>query len=246
MKGKTAIITGAGRGIGRAVAVRLAKAGANVVINYLGNEKAAKETEDLCLKEGAGATVVRGDVSCEEDCIRIVKTAVETFGTVDILVNNAGITRDGLLLRMDEKDFESVTDTNLKGTFLMTKTVIRDMMKKRSGKIINVSSIVGIQGNTGQANYAAAKAGIIGFTKAAAREMAAKGININAVAPGFIETDMTAAMTDKAAETVTAAIPSGRLGKPEDVAETVAFLAGKESDYITGQIICVDGGLCMK
>ena len=191
MKGRTAIITGASRGIGRAAAVKLASMGADIVINYLGNSQAAEETEKLCIKAGASVLKIKGDVACFDDCMRIAEETVKRFGRIDILVNNAGITRDGLLMRMDEDAFEAVIDTNLKGSFFMTKAVSRQMLKQRYGKIINLASVVGIMGNAGQANYAASKAGVIGMTRSFAREVASKGITVNAVAPGFIATDMT-------------------------------------------------------
>lgn len=246
MSEKTAIVTGAARGIGRAAAVKLAVCGFNVVINYCGSEKAALKTEELCRQNGAETLVIKGDVSCEEDCAKIAAETMSRFGRIDVLVNNAGITRDGLLMRMEEKDFIAVTDTNLKGTFLMTKAVSRQMLKQRSGRIVNLASVVGIAGNAGQVNYSASKAGIIGLTKSFALEVAAKGITVNAVAPGFIKTDMTDAMTDAAKENVQGSIPLGRMGTPEDVADVIAFLAGDESRYVTGQTICVDGGMCMR
>ena len=224
MERKTAIITGAARGIGRATAIKLASAGFNIVVNYCGSEQAARE----------------------EDCARIAEETLARFGSIDVLVNNAGITRDGLLMRMEEKDFMAVIDTNLKGTFLMTKAVSRQMLKQRSGRIINLASVVGIAGNAGQVNYSASKAGIIGLTKSFALEVAAKGITVNAVAPGFIKTDMTDAMTDAAKENVQGSIPLRRMGTAEDVADVIAFLAGDESSYVTGQTICVDGGMCMR
>lgn len=245
MKGKTAIVTGASRGIGRAVALALAEEGANVVINYAGNEGAASETAALCQEHGVQTLVVRGDVASSEDCTRLVEEAVKTFGTVDILVNNAGITRDNVLMRMSDKEFDQVIATNLRGTYLMMKAVSRTMMKKRHGRIVNMASVVGLMGNAGQVNYAASKAGVIGMTKSFAREIAARGITVNAVAPGFIATDMTANLPEAAASAISASIPKGTLGSPEDVANAVKFLASDQSGYITGQVICVDGGMCM-
>lgn len=245
MKGKTAIVTGASRGIGRAVALALAEEGANVVINYAGNEGAASETAALCQEHGVQTLVVRGDVASSEDCTRLVEEAVKTFGTVDILVNNAGITRDNVLMRMSDKEFDQVIATNLRGTYLMMKAVSRTMMKKRYGRIVNMASVVGLMGNAGQVNYAASKAGVIGMTKSFAREIAARGITVNAVAPGFIATDMTANLPEAAASAISASIPKGTLGSPEDVANAVKFLASDQSGYITGQVICVDGGMCM-
>ena len=246
MERKTAIITGAARGIGRATAIKLASAGFNIVVNYCGSEQAARESEVLCKESGAETLVIRGDVAREEDCARIAEETLARFGSIDVLVNNAGITRDGLLMRMEEKDFMAVIDTNLKGTFLMTKAVSRQMLKQRSGRIINLASVVGIAGNAGQVNYSASKAGIIGLTKSFALEVAAKGITVNAVAPGFIKTDITDAMTDAAKENVQGSIPLRRMGTAEDVADVIAFLAGDESSYVTGQTICVDGGMCMR
>lgn len=245
MKGKTAIVTGASRGIGRAVALALAEEGANVVINYAGNEGAASEAAALCQEHGVQTLVVRGDVASSEDCTRLVEEAVKTFGTVDILVNNAGITRDNVLMRMSDEEFDQVIATNLRGTYLMMKAVSRTMMKKRYGRIVNMASVVGLMGNAGQVNYAASKAGVIGMTKSFAREIAARGITVNAVAPGFIATDMTANLPEAAASAISASIPKGTLGSPEDVANAVKFLASDQSGYITGQVICVDGGMCM-
>ncbi len=245
MQGKTAIVTGASRGIGRAVAAALAKQGANVVINYAGNEKAAEETKAICEGYGAQTLLIQGNVAKAEDCSRIVEETLNTFGTVDILVNNAGITRDNLLMRMSEEDFDQVIDTNLKGTYFMMKAVSRTMMKKRYGRIVNMASVVGLIGNSGQVNYAASKAGVIGMTKSFAREIAARGITVNAVAPGFIATDMTAALPSEAAEAISSSIPQGKMGTPEDVAEAVVFFASEQAGYITGQVLCVDGGMAM-
>ena len=242
---KTAFITGASRGIGRATALALAEAGADVVINYEGSQDKAMEVCDLCRKMGVRALAIQGSVASSADCERMVRETLETFGSIDILVNNAGITRDGLLPLMKEEDFQRVIDVNLKGTFLMMKAVSRPMMKKRHGRIINMASVTGIMGNAGQANYAASKAGIIGLTKSFAREVASRGITVNAVAPGFIDTDMTKAMPEKALAAAVAGIPAARAGSPEDVAAAVAFLADEAAGYITGQVICVDGGMCM-
>lgn len=242
---QTAIVTGGSRGIGRAVAVRLAKDGMNLVINYRGNSAAAEETERLCRELGAEVLLVQGDVSRAEDCEKLAAQAKEAFGRVDVLVNNAGITRDGLLARMTEEDFRAVLDVNLVGPWNMMKAVNRIMMKQRYGRIVNLSSVTGLMGNMGQTNYAAAKAGILGMTKSYAREVAGRGITVNAVAPGFIDTDMTEAMPEGAKDKIITGIPMGRTGKPEDVAETVAFLASEQAGYITGEVLRVDGGMAM-
>lgn len=242
---QTAIVTGGSRGIGRAVAVRLAKDGMNLVINYRGNSAAAEETERLCRKLGAEVLLVQGDVSRAEDCEKLAAQAKEAFGRVDVLVNNAGITRDGLLARMTEEDFRAVLDVNLVGPWNMMKAVNRIMMKQRYGRIVNLSSVTGLMGNMGQTNYAAAKAGILGMTKSYAREVASRGITVNAVAPGFIDTDMTEAMSEGAKDKIVTEIPMGRTGKPEDVAEAVAFLASEQAGYITGEVLRVDGGMAM-
>ena len=232
---QTAIVTGGSRGIGRAVAVRLAKDGMNLVINYRGNSAAAEETERMCRELGAEVLLVQGDVSRAEDCEKLAAQAKEAFGRVDVLVNNAGITRDGLLARMTEEDFRAVLDVNLVGPWNMIKAVNRIMMKQRYGRIVNLSSVTGLMGNMGQTNYAAAKAGILGMTKSYARE----------VAPGFIDTDMTEAMPEGAKDKIITGIPMGRTGKPEDVAEAVAFLASEQAGYITGEVLRVDGGMAM-
>lgn len=242
---QTAIVTGGSRGIGRAVAVRLAKDGMNLVINYRGNSAAAEETERICRELGAEVLLVQGDVSRAEDCEKLAAQAKEAFGRVDVLVNNAGITRDGLLARMTEEDFRAVLDVNLVGPWNMMKAVNRIMMKQRYGRIVNLSSVTGLMGNMGQTNYAAAKAGILGMTKSYAREVASRGITVNAVAPGFIDTDMTEAMPEGAKDKIVTGIPMGRTGKPEDVAEAVAFLASEQAGYITGEVLRVDGGMAM-
>ncbi|MBL6468486.1 MAG: 3-oxoacyl-[acyl-carrier-protein] reductase [Mogibacterium sp.] len=242
---QTAIVTGGSRGIGRAVAMRLAKDGMNLVINYRGNSAAAEETERLCRELGAEVLLVQGDVSRAEDCEKLAAQAKEAFGRVDVLVNNAGITRDGLLARMTEEDFRAVLDVNLVGPWNMMKAVNRIMMKQRYGRIVNLSSVTGLMGNMGQTNYAAAKAGIVGMTKSYAREVASRGITVNAVAPGFIDTDMTEAMPEGAKDKIITGIPMGRTGKPEDVAEAVAFLASEQAGYITGEVLRVDGGMAM-
>lgn len=243
MKNKTAIVTGASRGIGRAVAIALAEGGANVVINYAGNEAAARATAVLCEGYGVKTLLVQGDVANSEDCQKIVDETIEHFGSVEILVNNAGITRDNVLMRMTDEEFDAVIATNLRGSYSMMKAVSRPMMKKRYGRIVNMASVVGLMGNAGQVNYAASKAGVIGMTKSFAREIAARGITVNAVAPGFIATDMTAAMTDAAVEAVAGSIPMKKMGKPEDVAAVVKFLVSENAGYVTGQTVAVDGGM---
>ena len=243
--GKTAIVTGGGRGIGRAVCLELAKGGANVVLCYAGNESAANDTVAACEALGAKALAVRCNVADAGEVKALVDDAVKTFGRVDILVNNAGITRDGLLMMMKDEDFDAVINANLKGTFLCMKAVSRLMMRQRYGRIVNLSSVVGLRGNAGQVNYAASKAGVVGMTKSLAKELASRGVTVNAVAPGFIETDMTAAMTDAAKAATLASIPMQKLGAPEDVARAVAFLASDEAAYITGQVLAVDGGMAM-
>lgn len=245
LDGKVAIITGASRGIGKAIAISLAEAGAKVVINYVSNSGSAQEVVDTINAAGNMAISVKADVSYTKDAERLVQETMAAFGQVNILVNNAGITRDGLLLRMKEDDWDAVLNTNLKGVFNCTKAVLKIMLKQRSGKIVNISSVVGLMGNAGQANYAAAKAGILGFTKATAKEVASRGININAVAPGFISTEMTASISDEIKQNMLNAIPLGRLGNAEDVAEVVKFLVSSSADYVTGQTITVDGGLVM-
>ena len=241
----TAVVTGGARGIGRAIALRLASEGCDVVINYSGSEEAAKKTAAECEAMGVRAVTVKGSVASMEDCEAIVAKAKEEFGKIDILVNNAGITRDGFLMTMKEEDFEAVLDVNLMGAFRMMKAAARMMIRAKYGRIINISSVSGIMGNPGQTNYSASKAGIIGMTKSYAKEVAAKGITVNAIAPGFVNTDMTGAMTEKAVETVKAQIPAKRAGEPEDIANAVAFLASRGTGYVTGQVLCVDGGMCM-
>lgn len=243
MKDKIAVVTGGSRGIGKAICLKLAKEGANIVFNYVVNENAAKETANECKDFGVEVITVQGDVSKPEDCKKIIDTAIENFGKVDILVNNAGITRDNILMMMSDEEFDDVISTNLKGTYLMMKQVARPMMKKRYGRIINLSSVVGIMGNPGQVNYAASKAGVIGMTKSFSKEIATKGVTVNAVAPGFIITDMTKEISENAANAINAQIPMQRRGEPSDIANAVSFLAKEESSYITGQVINVDGGM---
>lgn len=243
LEGKKAIVTGGSRGIGRAIALELAKAGADVAIFYAGNHAAAEETINSIKKLGRVAIALQVDVSDSAQVETAVKQVHKEFGQIDILVNNAGIVRDNLLMRMKEEEWDDVLDTNLKSVFLCTKAVSRIMMKQRSGRIINLSSIVGVKGNAGQANYTASKAGIIGFTRAAAKEFASRGITVNAVAPGFIETDINADLTEEWRQELLKMIPLGHTGSPEDVAKTVKFLVSDDAKYITGQVIHVDGGM---
>jgi len=245
LDGKVAMVTGASRGIGRSVAIALAKAGAKVIINYAGNVAAAQEVKDIIEAAGGQSIIVQADVASDEAVGAMVKETMDTFGQIDILVNNAGITRDNLLMRMKEGDWDAVMNTNLKGVFVCTKAVSRVMMKQKSGKIINMTSVVGIMGNAGQSNYAAAKAGVIGFTKSMAKELATRGITVNAVAPGFINTDMTAVLSEQLKDELATKIPVGRLGSPEDVAAAVLFLVSDAANYITGQTLNVDGGMVM-
>lgn len=243
--GKTAVVTGGSRGLGRAVCRKLAQGGANVVFSYAGNTAAAQETLAELERMGANVRAVQGSVADSEAVKALMDTAVKEFGRLDILVNNAGITRDGLVMLMKEEDFDAVIDTNLKGTFLCMKAASRTMLRQKYGRIVNLSSVVGLHGNAGQVNYAASKAGVIGMTKSLAKELAAKGVTVNAVAPGFITTDMTDGLPDAAKSALLASIPMARLGAPEDVAEAVAFLAGDGAGYITGQVLGVDGGMGM-
>lgn len=245
LQGQTAVVTGASRGIGREIALELAKNGANVVVNYSGSEAKAEEVVGEVQALGVKAIKFQANIADEDAVKQLIKQTVKEFGSIDILVNNAGITKDNLLIRMKEDEFDQVIQTNLKGTFLCTKAVSRQMMKQKSGRIINVASIVGVSGNPGQANYVAAKAGVIGLTKTTAKELASRNILVNAVAPGFISTDMTDQLSTEQQESLLQLVPLARLGKPEDVARVVRFLASEDANYITGQTIHIDGGMVM-
>lgn len=245
LKDKVAIVTGGTRGIGRAIALKLADNGANIVINYRNSDKEAEELKAILEEKGVKVLTVKCDISNFEDSKNIMDKCKEVFGKIDILVNNAGITKDTLIMRMKEEDFDNVIDVNLKGTFNCAKHASAIMLKQRFGKIINMTSVVGIAGNAGQVNYAASKAGVIGLTKSLAKELGSRGITVNAVAPGFINTDMTASLSEKVKEEASKNIPLKRLGDPEDVANLVGFLASDAANYITGQVINVDGGMVM-
>lgn len=243
-EGRVALVTGGARGIGRATAVRLAKGGARIAINYKGNQAAAEEAKRLVEEAGSTAAIVQGDVSVEADVDRVMKEALAFGGgKLDILINNAGITRDDLLIRMTPEAWDAVIDLNLRGAFLVTRAAMRPMMKARYGRVVNVASIAGVVGNAGQANYAAAKAGLIGFTKVVAREMASRNVTCNAVAPGFVPTDLTNELLDKMKDAILPQIPLGRFGTVEDVANAIAFLVSDDASYITGQVLIVDGGM---
>ena len=245
LEGKVALVTGASRGIGKAIALLLAENGADVAVNFAGSTAAAEAVAAEIEKIGRKAILVQGDVSQTEVCAEMVDKVVKELGHIDILVNNAGITRDTLLLRMKEEDWDAVLNTNLKGVFNCTKAAVKYMAKQRSGSIVNISSVVALMGNAGQANYAAAKAGILGFTRSVAKEMAARGIRVNAVTPGFIKTDMTSVLSEKVVAAMEASIPLARLGEPEDIAKAVLFLVSDNAAYITGQTLHVDGGMVM-
>lgn len=245
LKGKTAVVTGGSRGIGRAICLELAQQGANVVVNYSGSEQKAKDVVAEIKALGSKAVAVQANVADVDSVQALMQATLETFGSIDILVNNAGITRDNLLMRMKENEWDEVINTNLKGVFLCTKAVTRQMMKQRAGRIINISSIVGVSGNPGQANYVAAKAGVIGLTKTTAQELASRNILVNAIAPGFIMTEMTEGLPEDIKETMLKQIPLAKLGQPEDIAKAVVFLASDSANYITGQTLHIDGGLVM-
>lgn len=245
LEGKVAVVTGASRGIGRAIALKLASMGAAVIINYNGSKERAEEVKREIEAGGGTSVIYQCDVSDYERCETFIQDVIKEYGRIDILVNNAGVTRDGLLMKMNEEAFDQVVNTNLKGAFNTIRFASRQMLKQRSGRIINMSSVVGVTGNAGQANYAASKAGVVGLTKAAARELASRGITVNAIAPGFIETDMTSILPEKVKEASVAQIPLGSFGKPEQVAAAAAFLASEDAGYITGQVLHVDGGMVM-
>ena len=243
LENKVALVTGAGRGIGRAIAIALAKEGAEVVVNYNGSEERAKEVKQTIEENGGKASIYKCNVSDFEACEAMIKDIVKEHGRLDILVNNAGITKDGLIMKMKEEDFDSVLSVNLKGTFNTIRHSARQMLRQKSGKIINISSVSGILGNAGQANYAASKAGVIGLTKTMARELGSRGITVNAIAPGFVDTEMTGVLSEEIRENACRQIILGRFGKPEDIANVAVFLASDKADYITGQGISVDGGM---
>jgi len=245
LEGKTALVTGAAKGIGRAIALALAAEGASVIVNYNGSREKAEQTVEEIRALGAKGRACQCNVADTQATLAMVKEVTAEYGKLDILVNNAGITKDNLIMKMSEEDFDAVIDANLKGCFNTIKAVSRQMLKQRSGRIINITSVSGILGNAGQANYAASKAGIIGLTKTMARELASRGITVNAVAPGFVDTDMTQVLSDSVKEAAVAQIPLGRFGRPEDIANMVAYLASEKAAYITGQIISVDGGMAI-
>ena len=245
LENKVALVTGAGRGIGRAIAIALAEEGAEVIVNYNGSEERAKEVKQTIEENGGKASIYKCNVSDFEACETMIREIVKEHGHLDILVNNAGITRDNLIMKMSEEDFDAVINANLKGCFNTIKAVSRQMLRQRSGRIINITSVSGILGNAGQANYSASKAGIIGLTRTMARELASRGITVNGIAPGFVDTDMTKVLPEQVREAATAQIPLGRFGQPEDIANMAVYLASEKASYITGQIISVDGGMAI-
>ena len=245
LQGRNALVTGGSRGIGRAICLELARQGAAVAVNYAGNEQAAQETVEACRTLGVQAEAFQADVSDPAACESLIAQVKERFGRLDILVNNAGVTRDGLLMTAKPEDFDKVLDTNLKGAYFCMKAAAKVMMRQRYGRIVNLSSVVGLRGNAGQTNYSASKAGLIGLTKSLAKELASRNVTVNAVAPGFIATDMTAALPEAVRTEMCKTIPEGRAGQPEDVANAVAFFAAEQSSYLTGQVLCVDGGMAM-
>ncbi|MNB85502.1 3-oxoacyl-[acyl-carrier-protein] reductase FabG [compost metagenome] len=245
LKGQTALVTGGSRGIGRSIALALAEQGVKVAVNYSGSEAAAQETVARIAELGSEGIALKGNVGSSEQAENLVKEVINTWGRIDILINNAGITRDNLIMRMKEEEFDQVIETNLKGVFNCLKAVTRPMMKQRYGRIINISSVVGVTGNPGQINYTAAKAGVIGMTKSAARELASRGITVNCIAPGFIDTDMTRELSDEVRSELVKGIPLAQLGRPEDIANTAVFLVSQGAAYMTGQTLHVDGGMYM-
>lgn len=246
LEGRVAVVTGGGRGIGRAIAQRLGAEGAKVAVTYRSNDQAAQETARLVREAGGECEIFKGDVSDAGDVKRVFDGVAEAFGAVEVLVNNAGTTRDNIMLRMKEEEFDEVLDTNLKGAYNCTRAVLRGMVRGRWGRILNISSVVGLAGNAGQANYAASKAGLLGFTKSVAREVAERGITVNAVAPGYVETELTGTLSDPVKQQILDQVPTGRFGEPAEIAEVVAFLAGEGAGYVTGQTITVDGGMVMQ
>jgi 3-oxoacyl-[acyl-carrier protein] reductase len=246
LEGRVAVVTGGGRGIGRAIAQRLGAEGAKVAVTYRSNDQAARETARLVRKAGGECEIFKGDVSEAGDVKRVFDGVAEAFGAVEVLINNAGTTRDNIMLRMKEEEFDEVLDTNLKGAYNCTRAVLRGMVRNRWGRIVNVSSVVGLAGNAGQANYAASKAGLLGFTKSVAREVAERGITVNAVAPGYVETELTGTLSDSVKEQILGQVPTGRFGEPEEIAEVIVFFTGEGAGYVTGQTIAVDGGMIMQ